>query len=193
MEDVGRYRHKVFVSHLGWPLQSSDDIESDEFDGSDAVYVSSRDKHGQVNGVARLLPTTAPYLLKKVFPSLWGGSELPHSAEVWELSRFAAVDFDDCTSLANQATARHAASLFRHVVQVAKERGARTLLTVSPVGMERLLRANGFRSMRAGSPARAGNAELIVALIIVLDDIGGDVVNASTHGVSGGQDNVPNR
>ena len=52
--DIGRYRHKVFVNHLGWPLQCSEDIESDEFDGPDAVYISSRDKHGQVNGVARL-------------------------------------------------------------------------------------------------------------------------------------------
>lgn len=152
LKDMGRYRHKVFVSHLGWPLQCSDDIESDEFDGPDAVYVSSVDKHGQVNGVARLLPTIAPYLLEKVFPSLWGGSHLPHHSEIWELSRFAAVDFDTCASLANQASARHAASLLRQVMRVARESGASTLVTVSPVGMERLLRINGFRATRTGIP-----------------------------------------
>jgi acyl homoserine lactone synthase len=165
MEDVGRYRHKVFVSHLGWPLRSTGDVEIDEFDGPDAVYVSSRDKHGQVNGVARLLPTTAPYLLEKVFSSLWGGSELPHSSDVWELSRFAAVDFDTCTSLANQASARHAASLFRRVVQVAIQRGARMLVTVSPVGMERLLRLNGFCAVRGG-PSVMFDGVPIVALKI---------------------------
>lgn len=170
MEDMGRYRHKVFVSHLGWPLRSFGDIESDEFDGPDAVYVSSRDEHGQVNGVARLLPTTAPYLLEKVFPSLWGGSELPHSAEIWELSRFAAVDFNTCASPASQASARHAASVFRRVVQVARARGVRTLVTVSPVGMERLLRANGFRSIRTGIPRKCGR-EYITSLSIDLADL----------------------
>ncbi|ARV20598.1 Acyl-homoserine-lactone synthase [Curvibacter sp. AEP1-3] len=169
MEAVGRYRHKVFVSHLGWSLRSSGEVEADEFDGPDAVYVSSQDKHGHVNGVARLLPTTVPYLLEKVFPSLWGGLELPRSAEVWELSRFAAVDFDTCASLANQASASHAASLFQQVVRIAAEHGARTLITVSPVGMERLLRVNGFRAIRAGVPAQQGGCS-VVALSIPLSE-----------------------
>lgn len=170
MEAVGRYRHKVFVSHLGWSLRSSGEVEADEFDGPDAVYVSSQDKHGHVNGVARLLPTTVPYLLEKVFPSLWGGFELPRSAEVWELSRFAAVDFDTCASLANQASASHAASLFQQVVRIAAEHGARTLITVSPVGMERLLRKNGFRAFRAGIPMKNGD-EYVTSLIIDLLEI----------------------
>lgn len=58
----------------------------------DAVYLASRDERGLINGVARLLPTTAPYLLQKVFPMLWGGFDLPHGPEIWGLSRFAAID-----------------------------------------------------------------------------------------------------
>lgn len=171
MEDMGRYRHKVFVDHLGWPLQSPGDVESDEFDGPGAVYVSSLDSSGQVNGVARLLPTTAPYLLEKVFPRLWVGPALPNSAEVWELSRFAAMDFNSCQSLTHQATASHAARLLRRAMQIAKEQGARELVTVSPIGVERLLRANGFHCKRAGPPARHYK-DFIVALIINLDDVG---------------------
>ena len=169
LRDMGRYRHKVFVNHLGWPLQSSDDIESDEFDGPDAVYVSSRDDRGQVNGVARLLPTTAPYLLERIFPSLWGGPDLPHNDEIWELSRFAAVDFASLSSHANQAPAVHAVSLFEHVIQIAKKYGARTLVTVSPIGMERLLRVNGFRVARAGAPI-VHDGSPILALALKLDD-----------------------
>lgn len=165
MEAVGRYRHKVFVSHLGWSLRSSGEVEADEFDGPDAVYVSSQDNHGRVNGVARLLPTTAPYLLEKVFPSLWGGSDLPHNSEIWELSRFAAVDFDARASVASQVSAMHASELFCGVVKAARERGARALVTVSPVGMERLLRFNGFQVMRGGSPAMI-EGEFLVSLFI---------------------------
>jgi N-acyl-L-homoserine lactone synthetase len=69
-------------------------------------------------------------------------------AGIWELSRFAAVDLNTFSSLTHQASAKHAAGLFRRVAQVARKSGARMLITVSPVGMERLLRANGFRSMR---------------------------------------------
>jgi acyl homoserine lactone synthase len=151
-ESMGRYRRKVFVNHLGWRLSCSDEIESDEFDGPDAIYVCSQDGCGQVNGVSRLLPTTAPYLLEKIFPSLWAGAHLPHSSEIWELSRFAAVDFDNFASQTKQVSARHAASLFQYVLRVAAECGARALVTVSPVGVERLFRINGFRARRIGVP-----------------------------------------
>lgn len=165
MEGIGRYRHRVFINHLGWPLQCADGIESDEFDGANAVYVSSRDHQGLVNGVARLLPTTAPYLLEKIFPYLWGGGSLPRSDDVWELSRFAAVDFNTNRSLRHQASAKHAAELFINTMRIAKKCGVRRLVTVSPVGMERLMRANGFRSQREGVPVIHNN-DAIVALSI---------------------------
>ena len=40
-----------------------------------------------------MLPTTRPYLLDEVFPHLLHGIAPPHSPDVWELSRFAAMDF----------------------------------------------------------------------------------------------------
>jgi acyl homoserine lactone synthase len=167
VEDMGRYRHKVFVDHLGWSLISSDDVESDEFDQSDAVYVSSRDEHGQVSGVARLLPTTTTYLLEKVFSSLWAGSELPHSAKIWELSRFACVNFNKSASAFHQATSKSAAEFFKYVTDVAISFGAEELITVSPIGMERLLATNGYKAMRAGLPMKT-NEGIIVALKISL-------------------------
>lgn len=170
MNDLGRYRRKVFVGLLGWPLCSSGDVELDEFDGPDAVCVSTQDQDGLVNGVARLLPTTAPYLLEKVFSELWLGSELPHSAQVWELSRFAAVNFTSAASYTQQPLESHSARLFRHVLRIAKELGAHTLVTVSSIGMERLLRVNGFHSMRAGPPVKLGQ-ECLVGLVISLDDM----------------------
>jgi acyl homoserine lactone synthase len=165
MDELGRYRHKVFVSHLGWPLQTTGDIESDEFDGPEAVYVYSRDELGMVNGVARLLPTTTPYLLEKVFPALWAGGSLPHSADVWELSRFASVDFNKSASIVHQATSKSAARLFKYVIDVAARHGAKELVTVSPIGMERLLALNGYRAQRAGLPMKTKEG-FIVALKI---------------------------
>lgn len=151
-EQMGYYRREVFISQLGWELNVIDGMELDEFDSPDAVYVCSHDDEGNVSGVARLLPTTVPYLMEKVFPQLWAGKNLPHDSQIWELSRFAAVLPSSNGPFEHQASAKHASNLLRNVMRTSSIFGANTLITVSPVGMERLLRLNGFRVIRAGLP-----------------------------------------
>ena len=151
-ERMGHYRREVFINQLGWELNTVNGMELDEFDGPGAVYVCSHDEDCQVSGVARLLPTTAPYLMEKVFPQLWGSKQLPRDPKIWELSRFAAVSLNPHGSLAHQASAMHASELLRNVMRIASMLDAHTLVTVSPVGMERLLRLNGFHAKRAGVP-----------------------------------------
>lgn len=152
-EQMGRYRREVFINQLGWELNTANGMEIDEFDGPEAVYVCSQDDEGNVNGVARLLPTTGPYLMEKVFPQLWAGNELPCDPQIWELSRFAMVDPTKSAGiLVHQASAVAASDLLRQVIHTANANGANSLITVSPVGMERLLRLNGFDVRRAGVP-----------------------------------------
>jgi N-acyl-L-homoserine lactone synthetase len=167
-EEMGQYRREVFINRLGWELNTVNDLKLDEFDGPDAVYVCSHDDEGNVDGVARLLPTTGPYLMEKAFPSLWAGKDLPCDPTIWELSRFAMVDISGCTELpAHQSSANGAPYLLRQVYRTAKLLGARTLITVSPVGMEKLLRRNGYQAKRAGMP-QVCQGSPIVALQIPL-------------------------
>ncbi len=151
-ERMGHYRREVFINQLGWELNTVDGMELDEFDGPDAVYVCSHDDEGNVSGVARLLPTTGPYLLEKVFPQLWAGKELPHDAQIWELSRFAAASPNASGAISHQADAKHASDLLRNVMRTGLMFGAQRLVGVSTVAMERFLRLNGCRVMRAGVP-----------------------------------------
>ena len=164
-EQMGRYRREVFINQLGWELNTIDGMELDEFDGQDAVYVCSQDEERNVNGVARLLPTTGP-----VFPQLWAGNTLPCDQQIWELSRFAMVNpVKSATVSLHQASAIAASKLLRQVIQEAKSNGADSLITVSPVSMERLLRVNGFRVKRAGLPLlRQGEA--IIALKVTTNE-----------------------
>lgn len=164
-EQMGHYRREVFINQLGWQLNTINGMELDEFDGPDAVYVCSHDDEGRVSGVARLLPTTAPYLMEKVFPELWGGKQLPRDPKVWELSRFAAATPYSSGPIEHQASAKHASGLLRNVMRVGSMLGAQTLVTVSPVGMERLLRLNGFRAKRSGTVMKCYR-ETIVSLVI---------------------------
>lgn len=167
-EQMGRYRREVFINQLGWELNTTNGMELDEFDGPDAVYVCSHDGVGNINGVARLLPTTGPYLMEKVFPQLWAGNTLPRDPQIWELSRFAMVDAAK-SGKASLLQATAASALLRQVIQTAKMKGATTLITVSPVGVERLLRSHNFKFHRAGRPSQ-NRGEAIVGLAIWLSD-----------------------
>ena len=150
---AANYRHKVFVEQLGWQLQAFDNTEQDQFDRFDTVYVISHDEQGNISGCARLLPTTQPYLLGDVFPQLLNGMPPPNSPDVWELSRFAAVDFNAKPSSASgQFSSPITIALLQEAIAVAATYGAKRVITVSPVGVERLLKSAGFHAHRAGPP-----------------------------------------
>ena len=150
---VGQYRRKVFVETLGWALRTRDGMELDQFDRPDTLYLASQDEDGAINGCARLLPTHRPYLLGEIFPELMHGQPIPCSPTIWELSRFAAVDFNarGGSALA-QFSSSIAVQLLRQAIACAAEHGARRLITVSPIGIERLLRHTGVHAHRAGPP-----------------------------------------
>jgi N-acyl-L-homoserine lactone synthetase len=163
---VAHYRHKVFVETLGWDLKTRNGEELDQFDRPDTVYVVGQDEHGQVNGCARLLPTNRPYLLGEVFPELLKGQTIPCTPDVWELSRFAAVDFNNRTSSAlSQFSSEVAISLLQASIEAAIEQGAKRLITVSPIGIERLLRRAGFHCHRAGPPMIVGGHPIFACWI----------------------------
>lgn len=150
---VARYRHKVFVQKLGWQLRCENALEYDQYDRDDTVYVVAQNDTGDIVGTARLLPTTRPYLLGEVFPQLLNGLPPPSSAEIWELSRFAAVDFHaPSTSALGQFSSPIAVNLLHASLKCASALGARQLITVSPLGVERLLRNAGISARRAGPP-----------------------------------------
>ncbi len=82
-----RLRHRLFVDRLGWAVPSYRGIEHDQFDTPTARYLLSVDDAGQTQGMLRLLPTTEPYMLQRLWPEMARGS-LPASAAVWEATRF---------------------------------------------------------------------------------------------------------
>lgn len=82
-----RLRHRLFVERQGWDVPSVHGLEHDEFDTPAAEYLLWRDAGGDVRGVARLIPTTRPFMVGKLWPQLVVG-ELPGCEAVWEATRF---------------------------------------------------------------------------------------------------------
>lgn len=166
--DLGIYRHQVFVEMLGWELDTPNGYEWDQFDRPDTFYVVARDDTQRITGCARLLPTTKPYLLGEIFPELLNGLPPPCVPDVWELSRFAAVDVTNASGTARgQMSSPIAVALLQSAVQAASNLGATRLITVSPIGVERLLRHAGFKAHRAGPPMVVGGHPLFACWIAV--------------------------
>jgi acyl homoserine lactone synthase len=170
LEDVARYRHKVFVETLGWDLLTEEGKERDQFDRGDTLYLAARDGTQAIVGTARLLPTDRPYLLGEVFPQLLGAGPVPCHPRIWELSRFAAVDF-----AATQGNALHqfsspvAVALLEEALAIARRNDVERIITVSPLGVERLLRREGFRAHRAGPPMIVGGHPIFACWIEVTE------------------------
>lgn len=148
---IAQYRHRIFIERLGWQLPVENGMERDQFDRPDTVYVIARDANGAICGCARLLPTTRPYLLGDVFPNLLPDSPVPCDENIWELSRFAAASIDPAAESATDA-ARNTRALLAASIRSAAQQGARRLITVSPLGVERLLNRMGVNAHRAGPP-----------------------------------------
>jgi len=93
---------------------------------------------------------------------------IPCSPEIWELSRFSAVDFSNPPTSANQAVSSPVSiAILQEAINFAREQGAKQLITTSPLGVERLLRAAGFRAHRAGPPMVIDGYTMFACLIEV--------------------------
>ena len=156
------YRYKVFVETLGWTLPCKKQLEIDAFDHKDTCYVLALDSCSVIIGCARLLPTSQPYLLSEIFPELLNGMDAPSSPDVWELSRFTSMDprFD-----ISQLPLERSRALLIEAMKVVKRSGGKSLISVSPIGVERLLRRVGIQGHRIGPPCRIDGHSLIACWI----------------------------
>ncbi|TAK96783.1 MAG: GNAT family N-acetyltransferase [Aquabacterium sp.] len=151
--ELGTYRHSVFVELLGWDLETPEGFEEDQFDRPDTEYIVAKNSEDAIIGCARLLPTARPYLLGEVFPELLDGAEPPCLPDVWELSRFAATDLRGGTQVEYGKTSSIVAvALLRNTVKRAAELGAKNLIAVVSLGAERLMKLANFQVHRAGPP-----------------------------------------
>ena len=164
------YRYQVFVKQLGWELDVQPNLEVDQFDHDQTLYIIATDDKDIV-GCARLLPTTLPYLLEEVFPELLNGMPPPKEDTIWELSRFTSMDLKSNQStpkdqLSNSTTA----ALIKKSMSVARRHGAKYIISVSPIGIERLLRGLDITAHRAGPPKIIDGYPLVACWIDLLEN-----------------------
>lgn len=154
-----RLRYRVFRERLRWDVSVADDTEFDEFDECNPVYVIAKED-SEIQGCWRLLPTTGPNMLSRIFPMLLQGQAPPCDDAVWELSRFAV-----CCKPNSFGFGEVAMQMIEETNRFAKINGIKRYVTVTTPALERMLRSLGLRYERMGVPVKIG-IESAVALSI---------------------------
>lgn len=165
--ELAVYRYKVFVEKLGWELDTPVGYERDQFDNPETIYVVARNSKKEIIGCSRLLPTSEPYLLSEVFPELLGGNPPPHSPEIWEISRFSALDLNASSLEKHKGSLSSAvaAGLLEESVNYLKQFNVKTIITVSPLAVERLIKGLGYKVHRGGAPVLVDGHPVIACII----------------------------
>lgn len=161
-----RLRHRLFVERQGWEVPSYEGLEHDEFDTPAAQYLLWLDDAGKTRGVARLLPTTQPYMIQKLWPDLIE-EQPPTSDCVWEATRFC------CDSSLDAATRRRiVAEIICATQEFGLARGIRRYLTVMPQRLlKHVLERAGCEVEVLGPERVLGNLPAVAASLAIRPDI----------------------
>ncbi|HVB18372.1 MAG TPA: acyl-homoserine-lactone synthase [Stellaceae bacterium] len=161
-----RLRYRVFKDRLHWDVQVSGDLEIDEFDALHPAYLLQRGADGSFQGCVRLLPSTGPTMLRDVFPSLLGSSQVPAVASLWESSRFA-LDLPPEARKAETGIAVATFELFAGMIEFGLSRRLTDIVTVTDARMERILRRAGWPLRRIAEPRAIGNTLAVAGYLEV--------------------------
>jgi acyl homoserine lactone synthase len=162
------FRHEVFVKRLKWSLPLINGVERDEYDTPEAKYVVTCDGADRVTACARLLPTTAAYMLAELFPQLLGGAPVPRDPVIWELSRFA-TSVRETREGRVLSLSRPTLEFLDLIFDFARQHAIERLVFVTSVQVERLMLRAGIAAHRIGAPALI-DGRLSIALFIEITE-----------------------
>jgi N-acyl-L-homoserine lactone synthetase len=150
-----RLRRRVFKDRLDWSVSVSGELELDVYDALGPTYLILISDAGEPVGSVRLLPTTGPTMLADTFPSLLGRVSAPRNERILESSRFC-VDTTLAAEQAGNGLGRVTFILFAAMIEAARVAGADSIVTVTDIRMERILRRAGWLLRRIAAPQPVG-------------------------------------
>lgn len=67
--EMHKVRKLIFKDRMGWNIDiTKDGLDIDDFDLPETVYFLVRDDKDRIAGVWRMLPTTSPSMIRKIWP-----------------------------------------------------------------------------------------------------------------------------
>lgn len=165
LEQMHRLRYRVFRDRLDWDVSFSGGYEVDPFDALRPHYLLLRAPDARIGGCVRLLPTTGPTMLRDSFFALLADPPAPEDPRVWESSRFALGLPPSAPKQAGIAIVTY--ELFAGMVEFGLLRGLQSIVTVTDLRMERILRRAGWPLERLSDPGTIGNTRAVAGYLDV--------------------------
>ncbi|MDH2356699.1 acyl-homoserine-lactone synthase [Bradyrhizobium sp. SSUT112] len=169
LAEIHRLRYRVFKQRLDWSVETSGDMEIDEFDVLRPVHLLNRSTAGYIQGCVRLLPSTGSTMLRDTFPILLEGQPAPRSRQVWESSRFA-LDLPPDAPKASGGLAAATYELFAGMIEFGLSIELTEIVTVTDARMERILRRADWPLRPIGKARPLGNTTAIAGYLEVSND-----------------------
>jgi acyl homoserine lactone synthase len=158
-----RLRYRIFVQRQKYDVPCWHGMEWDQFDTPAATYLLWRDEAARPRAVARLIPTTLPYMIQQLWPNLAGVFELPRADDVWEISRLG-IDRD----LDPARRARIFGELFCAFAEFGLLHGISSYLVVTPARViATAISDAGVASEQLCEPKRLGRLPVVAARVPV--------------------------
>jgi len=164
--DMHRLRYRVFKDRLGWDVETTNDMEVDEFDSLEPSYLLLQGQGTGLLGCVRLLPSSGPTMLRDAFPALLPNGPIPSAPDVWESSRFA-LDIHRENAVGALGVASATYELFAGMVEFGLAKSLSKILTVTDVRMERILRRANWPLERLGPARQIGKTNAVAGYLTV--------------------------
>lgn len=168
LREMYRLRHRVFRDRLDWNVSVSGGYEVDSFDALRPHYLLLRAPTGRLDGCVRLLPTTGPTMLRDSFSTLLGGHSAPDDPGVWESSRFALDLHPSAPKQGGLSLGTY--ELFAGMIEFGLARKLRSIVTVTDLRVERILRRAGWPLERLSDPQTIGNTRAIAGYLDISNE-----------------------
>lgn len=172
-------RHRIFKLRMNWDVQTSGNMEIDDFDALHPAYLTQVSSDSQVQGCVRLLPTIGPTMLRDTFPALLKGKPAPSNPLIWESSRFA-IDVAPEAPKGEHGIACATYELFAGMIEFGLSRGLTDIVTVTDARMERILRRAGWPLRCIGGPSQIGSTLAVAGHLEISVEVLGTLQRAGS-------------
>ncbi len=143
--EMHKVRKLIFKDRMGWDVDINEGgLEIDDYDLPETVYILVRDDSGRVSGVWRMLPSSAPSMIRNIWPAFLTSFEMPIHDSAWEVSRFGVYSYTNSPRESIKATNRITAELILGLLTVCTLTGITDIYTMYNLQIARSVGKIGF-------------------------------------------------
>ncbi|WP_020592786.1 acyl-homoserine-lactone synthase [Kiloniella laminariae] len=162
-------RYRVFCERLGW-VPGENQMERDSYDDQSPTYLIKQEGDGTVSACVRLLPSMGANMLRDTFPALLEGKACPASSDIMESSRFA-VDTSLLRSRGEAELSKTTYELFLSMIEFGLGRGLSSIITVTDLRVERLVKRANWPYERLGEPQQQMDGDKVVRAVALAVEV----------------------